>query len=72
MNMRTYLSQAEILARLGISRATLYRWISEGRFPRPLILGPRVRRWRAGVIENWLKSLERAAGYADQIPETGA
>jgi len=29
----------EVIARLGVSRATIYQWISAGKFPMPVKLG---------------------------------
>ena len=43
---------------LGISRATIYRLMHEGNFPRPIKLGRRAVGWRYEDIEEWL--LEQA------------
>ena len=45
---------------LGISRATTYRLMHEGNFPRPIKLGRRAVGWRYEDIEEWL--LEQAKG----------
>lgn len=45
---------------LGISRATIYRLMHEGNFPRPIKLGRRAVGWRYEDIEKWL--LEQAKG----------
>lgn len=36
------------------SRATLYRKISQGAFPKPIKIGPGSVRWRASDIDAWL------------------
>ena len=40
----------------GISKSTLWRWISENQFPRPLKLGERAVGWRESTVEAWLDS----------------
>ncbi|MBN1662868.1 MAG: AlpA family phage regulatory protein [Deltaproteobacteria bacterium] len=35
----------DVQARYGISRSTVYKWISEDKFPSPVMLGPRVSAW---------------------------
>jgi prophage regulatory protein len=60
---KLYLRPAEVLA-LGIapSKPTLWRWISEGKFPKPIALGPQVRAFKRSDIDAWLT--ERAAATA--------
>ena len=41
-----------------VSPATIYRWIKEGRFPKPIHLGPNMVRWKASDIESWLAERE--------------
>jgi excisionase family DNA binding protein len=47
----------DVLARLGVSRRTAYRWMAEGRFPFPEIqprLGGRPR-YRAADVDRYLR-----------------
>lgn len=44
----------ELFGMLSISVATLYRWISEGKFPKKIKLGPSAVGWRHSDIEDWL------------------
>ena len=52
----------EVMEMTGLSRATIYRKMGKGQFPRPLKLGDRAVRWRQSEVEGWLASLPRAAG----------
>lgn len=45
----------------GLSRATVYRRIAEGRFPPPVHLGGRACGWRAAALQVWIDDPE---GYA--------
>ena len=41
-----------------VSTATIYRWIKEGNFPKPVRLGANMVRWKAVDIEAWLTDRE--------------
>lgn len=41
----------------GLSRATIYRLIKAGKFPRPLSIGTGAVRWRQSDIVAWQQSL---------------
>lgn len=41
----------------GLSRATIYRLIKAGKFPRPLSIGTGSVRWRQSDIISWQQSL---------------
>lgn len=50
---KTVLRMPDILALLGISKATLYRMVEEGRFPAPFKIGKRLNGWRLTDIQAW-------------------
>ena len=39
-----------------ISRATWWRWVAEGRAPKPVKLGPAVTAWRVADIKTFLEA----------------
>ena len=39
-----------------ISRSTLWRWVNEGKFPKPIKLSEGVTVWRVEEVEAWLRS----------------
>ncbi|WP_081613264.1 helix-turn-helix transcriptional regulator [Xanthomonas sp. SHU 199] len=43
-----------VLARVGRSRASLYRDIAEGRFPAPSKIGPRAIGWDPSTVDRWI------------------
>jgi prophage regulatory protein len=45
--------------RLSIHPQTLWRWVREGRWPRPVRLGPNSCGWRAATVEAELKKREQ-------------
>ncbi|MDP2443295.1 helix-turn-helix transcriptional regulator [Rhodoferax sp.] len=40
----------------GLGRSTIYRLVSEGKFPQPIKRGLRCTRFRAGDVTAWLKA----------------
>jgi predicted DNA-binding transcriptional regulator AlpA len=46
---------------LPVSRATLWRWIKDGKFPQPFKLGENTTCWDAGEVDAWLTSRKEAA-----------
>jgi predicted DNA-binding transcriptional regulator AlpA len=49
------LSRAAVAERVGVAVRTIERWARDGIGPKPIKLGPRVIRYRASDIEEWLK-----------------
>lgn len=43
-----------VMARVGLSRSTVYLRISQGTFPPPISLGNRAVGWIEGEINDWL------------------
>jgi predicted DNA-binding transcriptional regulator AlpA len=37
-----------------VSRATIYRWVNSGHFPKPIHLGANMVRWKVSDIEAWI------------------
>lgn len=52
-----YIRQALLIPGiLPISSATLWRWVSTGKFPKPIKISPRITAWRVEDIAKWLTS----------------
>ena len=45
-----------VLERTGLSRATLYRKIEAGTFPRQVRIAPRCAGWRESAITAWMRN----------------
>jgi prophage regulatory protein len=45
----------------GISRATIYRMIKAGKFPRPVSIGTGAVRWKQSDVTAWQQSLNTTA-----------
>ncbi len=54
--------ERDVLALVGISKATLWRWRKAGEFPAPIRLGPNRVAWRRIEIDEWISSRPLATG----------
>jgi len=60
MRDNTYLSDKQLAARFGNSRASVWRWTKTTNFPQPIKLSQGCTRWRLSEIEEWEKAKEVA------------
>ena len=49
--------EKQILAKLPISKATLWRKVKNGTFPKPIKLSEKVTAWQVSDIEEWLEAI---------------
>jgi len=54
------LTMHEVCALTRLSRASVYRFIHAGDFPRQVKLGTRASRWRASDLARWMERLRAA------------
>jgi excisionase family DNA binding protein len=53
------LRRQDVARILDVSPSTLYRWVTEGRFPDyDLKEGTRYRRWRRATVQKWMAAVE--------------
>ena len=48
-----YLSLREVTSAFKVSPSTIWRWVKNNRFPKPIHLGPKAVRWREADIATW-------------------
>lgn len=44
----------EVQHRVGLGRSTIYRWMAEGKFPKPVQLGGYSVAWPEDEVESWI------------------
>ncbi len=49
----SHLSDRAVAFRFEISRATVWRWVKENKFPKPIKLSAGSTRWKLSDIEAW-------------------
>ncbi len=50
-----FLRLPKVLERTGLSRSTIYVWLEQGRFPRPVSLGARAVGWIESEVDEWIR-----------------
>jgi prophage regulatory protein len=45
----------EVQHRVGLGRSTIYRWMAEGKFPKPVQLGGYAVAWADADIDEWIR-----------------
>ena len=63
-----YVRQRDVLRVVPIAPSTLWRWIGEGRFPKPIKIGPACTAWRIEDVRAWIA----ARGASSDDGSTGA
>ena len=48
-----YLSDRDLATRYGASRATIWRWVPNRGFPKPIRFSPGCTRWKLSDVEAW-------------------
>jgi prophage regulatory protein len=56
----------DVMRITALSRSTIYRRISEGRFPSPVHLSERASAWQSAALQAWIDDPE---GYRAATPE---
>ena len=60
-NRKRIIRMVETTSKTGLSRASIYRLMSLGRFPRNVKLSERAMGWYEADIDAWLESRQHAA-----------
>ena len=53
-----YKNRQELEELFKVSRATIYRWVKSGHFPKPIHLGANMVRWKVSDIQEWMDEKE--------------
>ncbi|MCI9865562.1 AlpA family phage regulatory protein [Rhizobium skierniewicense] len=56
VSLDSYLTLKEVTTNIKVASSTLYRWIADGKFPKPVRLGENCVRWRVSDLKAWQDS----------------
>jgi len=62
------LRRKQVQARTGLARSTIYQYMKDGAFPKPVQLGPRAVGWIEADISAWIA--QRIAAGRDEAQPT--
>lgn len=60
--MNTLLRRQQVIERVGLSRSSIYSYMSRNLFPRPIKIGVRAVAWDATAISDWIENRPMSAG----------
>ena len=49
-----FLRLSEVIDRVGVSRPTIYRWMSKGSFPKQIAIGANSVAWLESDVTQWM------------------
>ena len=58
----------EVIDSTGLARSTIYKYIGEGSFPRPVSLGDRCVAWVEREVHDWILARIEARDLAEREP----
>jgi len=56
-----FLRRKQVETRTGLSRSTIYQYIKDGFFPKPVPLGPRAVGWLESDVSDWIAARVKSA-----------
>ena len=62
------LRRKQVEARTGLSRSTIYQYVKDGAFPKPVPLGPRAVGWLESEVSEWIAGRVKIARDGRQQP----
>lgn len=60
--MNTLLRRQQVIERVGLSRSSIYSYMSQNLFPRPIKIGARAVAWDVNAINEWIASRPMSVG----------
>ena len=56
--MSNFLRISDVAKKTGLGKSTVWLWVKENRFPKPIKLSPRVTVWDEDTLDKWMKQEE--------------
>ena len=53
--MNKYIRLQDVMRKTGIAKSTIWLWVKEDKFPKPIKLSARITVWDESEIENWIE-----------------
>jgi len=58
---RGFIRMRALVARIPVSKSTIWTWVQQGKFPSPVKLSSKVTAWRAADVARWETERGRAS-----------
>lgn len=56
--MSNFLRIKDVMNKTGIARSTIWLWVREGKFPKPIKLSPKITVWDELDIIRWIDNIK--------------
>jgi prophage regulatory protein len=66
LNAQRLLRLSEVSTMIGLGRTSIYRYVSEGRFPSPVNVGYRSVRWKLADVLAWRAHISETGGLTER------
>jgi len=53
--MRNLLRIKEVIQKTGMAKSTIWLWVKENKFPKPIKLSERITVWEENEIDQWIE-----------------
>ncbi len=55
--MNNFIRITDVMKKTGIAKSTIWLWINEDKFPKPIKLSPRITVWEEDKVDQWMNRL---------------
>jgi len=57
---------SQLKKQLSVSRSSIWAWVKEGSFPKPIKLGKNCTAWNSSDIDNWIEERKSISAKGDK------
>jgi len=57
---------SQLNKQLGVSRSSIWAWVKNGSFPKPIKLGKNCTAWNSSDIDNWIEERKSISTKGDE------
>lgn len=50
-----FLRISDVAEKTALSESTIWLWVSEGKFPKPIKLSPKITIWEEAKVDEWMQ-----------------
>jgi len=54
--MSSFLRITNVMKKTGIAKSTIWLWVKQNKFPKPIKLSPRITVWSEDSINEWMQN----------------
>jgi prophage regulatory protein len=63
-NSKQLLRISEVSDLTSLAKSTINLWVTQGKFPKPILLSPNIKVWQLQQLHDWIDSFNEESAYA--------